>query len=193
METKQEQVSVWMPLKTFYSKELQVAELLREEGIECYLPMIYELQETNEKDHKCNHILVPAIHNLLFIKHVYNKSWCKRLVRDFPIPIYFLKRERVCDEYCIISDEEMQNFIRATDPSIQGTRFIDSKKLKDKKGVPVRIIKKGPLFGICGKFIRYGGRHYIAIEMNNSTALLKVNYTWCEEIKETSDENTRSK
>ena len=34
MEEKQEQPLVWMPIKTFYCKELRVAELLREEGIE---------------------------------------------------------------------------------------------------------------------------------------------------------------
>lgn len=39
----------------------------------------------------------------------------------------------------------MNNFMRATDPRIQGTRFIDPQKLKDKEGMPVRIIKKGPL------------------------------------------------
>lgn len=76
------------------------------------------------------------------------------------------------------------NFMRATDPRIQGTRFIDPQKLKDKEGMPVRIIKKGPLFGITGKLMRYGSRHYVAIEMPQSTALLKVSYTWCEFVSE---------
>lgn len=185
MEKKQKHSLVWIPLGTRFNKELQVADFLRQEGIEYYLPMTYELQETDDKEHRCDHVLVPAIHNLLFIRHEYNKHWCRKFVHSSFIPIYFFKRERESDEYCTISDKEMQNFIRATDPSIQGTRFIDSEKLKNKKGMPVRIVKKGPLFGITGKFIRYGGRHYIAIEMNNSTALLKVSYTWCEEIHET--------
>ena len=54
----------------------------------------------------------------------------------------------------------------------------------DKEGMPVRIIKKGPLFGITGKLMRYGSRHYVAIEMPQSTALLKVSYTWCEFVSE---------
>ena len=56
--------------------------------------------------------------------------------------------------------------------------------LQDKEGMPVRIIKKGPLFGITGKLMRYGSRHYVAIEMPQSTALLKVSYTWCEFVSE---------
>ena len=50
--------------------------------------------------------------------------------------------------------------------------------------MPVRIIKKGPLFGITGKLMRYGSRHYVAIEMPQSTTLLKVSYTWCEFVSE---------
>lgn len=184
MEKKQTHSSVWIPLGTCFNKELQVAEFLRQEGIEYYLPMTYELQDTGDKEHRCDHVLVPAIHNLLFIRHEYNKHWCRKFAHSSFMPIYFFKRERESDEYCTVSDEEMHNFIRATDPSIQGTRFIDSEKLKNKKGFPVRIVKKGPLFGITGKFIRYGGRHYIAIEISNSTVLLKVSYTWCEEITE---------
>lgn len=78
----------------------------------------------------------------------------------------------------------MQNFMHATSPDIQGTRFIDSEKLRGKHSVPVRVVRRGPLYGVTGKFLRYGGRHYIAIEIPQSTALLKVSYTWCETIED---------
>lgn len=83
-------------------------------------------------------------------------------------------------DFCTVSEQDMQNFMRATDPEIQGTRFIDSEKLRGKRSVPVRVVRRGPLYGVTGKFLRYGGRHYIAIEMPHSTALLKVSFTWCE-------------
>lgn len=40
-------------------------------------------------------------------------------------PTYFMRRGRESADYCIISNREMQNFMRATNPEIQGTRFID--------------------------------------------------------------------
>lgn len=46
----------------------------------------------------------------------------------------------------------------------------------------MRVVRKGPLFGMEGRFVRYGGRHYIAIQVSGSAALLKVSYTWCELI-----------
>ena len=69
-------------------------------------------------------------------------------------------------------------------PEIQGTRFIDPEKLKNKKNVRVRVVRKGLLFGMEGQFVRYGGRHYIAIQVSGSAALLRVSYTWCELIEE---------
>lgn len=48
----------------------------------------------------------------------------------------------------------------------------------------MRVVRKGPLFGMEGQFVRYGGRHYIAIQVSGSAALLKVSYTWCELIEE---------
>lgn len=182
MEGEKKYKNVWLPLQTVYCKELLVADFLREQNIEHYIPMMYELKDL--PDGSCEHILVPAIHNLLFVRHTYDKDWCYKLLEASPYPLYFLKRERNGREYCTISEKEMQNFMRATDPQIQGTRFIDPEKLKNKEGIPVRIIKKGPLYGITGNFVRYGGRHYIAIEMPQNTALLKVSFTWCEMITE---------
>lgn len=161
MKGEKEERRLWLPLQTIYNKELQVAEFLREQEIEYYIPMMYEARDLPSGE--CEHVLVPAIHNLLFIHREYDKDWCYKLLQTSPYPLYFLKKERDGREYCTISEKEMNNFMRATDPRIQGTRFIDPQKLKDKEGMPVRIIKKGPLFGITGKLMRYGSRHYVAI------------------------------
>lgn len=174
--------NVWMPLQTIYNKEMHVAGFLQQKNIEHYIPMTYELKEEKAEPDKCRRVLVPAVHNLLFIRCKYDEAWCRNLVKESPFPIYFLKRERSGNGYCTVSEPEMQNFIRATNPEIQGTRFIEPEKLKGKKGMPVRIIKPGPLFGVTGLFVRYGGKHYIAIQMPQSTTLLKVSYTWCEQV-----------
>ena len=182
---KQEDVTTeWMPLKTIYNKEMQVAAYLKEQHIEYYIPMSYQLKENPQEPGRCDRILVPAIHNLIFIHRSYDKNWCSQFQREIPCPVYFLKKERNGQEYCTISDKEMQNFIHATDSDIEGTRFIDPELLRAKKGEPVRVIKEGPLYGVTGKFLRYGNRHYVAIELSGTTALMKVSYTWCERINE---------
>lgn len=183
-EKEQAQTEAWIPVQTLYNKELLIADYLKKINLTYYLPMKYELRDNPEDSEMSIRTLVPAIHNLLFIRHSYNEEWCRKFSRECPYPVYFLKRERDGKGYCTVREKEMQNFMRAGNPDIQGTRFIDSEKLKGKKLTPVRIIKPGPLFGITGRFIRYGGKHYIAIQMYRSATLLKVSYTWCEEITE---------
>lgn len=182
MDLKNETTCEWIPVRTIYNKELSVAEYLKEQGIEYYIPMVYQLKENSKETERCDRILVPAVHNLIFIHHAYDKNWCSEFLRQIPYPVYFLKKERHSQEYCTISHAEMQNFIHATHPDIEGTRFIDPELIRAKKGELVRVIKEGPLYGITGKFIRYGNRHYVAIELNGSAALMKVSYTWCERI-----------
>lgn len=182
-----EKEPVWLPVQTVYNKELLVADYFKQQGLEHYIPMMYELRDTECSD-KCCHVLVPAIHNLIFVRHLYDANWCRQLVAQSPLPLYFLKKERHGTDYCTVSERDMQNFMRATDPEIQGTRFIDSEKLRGKRSVPVRVVRRGPLYGVTGKFLRYGGRHYIAIEMPQSTALLKVSFTWCELITEMNEQ-----
>lgn len=68
-----EKEQVWLPLQTVYNKELTVAAYLKEQGIEHYIPMTYELRDTG-REGECTHILVPAIHNLIFIHRPYDAN-----------------------------------------------------------------------------------------------------------------------
>ena len=63
-----EENPIWIPLQTTYCKELQVAEFLRDSEIPYYIPQTYELQDAKDGSGRCERILVPAIHNLLFIR-----------------------------------------------------------------------------------------------------------------------------
>ena len=139
-----EKEQVWLPLQTVYNKELTVAAYLKEQGIEHYIPMTYELRDTGHEG-ECTHILVPAIHNLIFIHCPYDANWCRQFASEAPLPVYFLKKERNGNDYCTVSERDMQNFMHATNPDIHGTRFIDSEKLRGKRSVPVRVVRRGPL------------------------------------------------
>ena len=131
---------------------------------------------------ECRRRLVPAIHNLVFIHHPYDRQWCIDFQRRSPVPFHYLKADREGSTFSVVPHYEMKAFMRACDPTIEGTRFIDPELLREKKRVRVRVFKPGPLFGLEGDFIRFGGRHYIAIRVSGSAALLKVSYTWCKEV-----------
>lgn len=86
---KKEQV--WLPLQTVYNKELLVGDYLKEQGIEYYIPMTYELRDMENSD-ECCRVLVPAIHNLLFVRHSYDNDWCRKFAVQAPLPLYFMKK-----------------------------------------------------------------------------------------------------
>lgn len=87
MKREKEERRLWLPLQTIYNKELQVAEFLREQEIEYYIPMMYEARDLPSGE--CEHVLVPAIHNLLFIHREYDKDWCYKLLQTPPLPALF--------------------------------------------------------------------------------------------------------
>lgn len=127
MKGEKEERRLWLPIQTIYNKELQVAEFLREQEIEYYIPMMYEARDLPSGE--CEHVLVPAIHNLLFIHREYDKDWCYKLLQTSPYPLYFLKRERNGREYCTISEKEMDNFMRHR-PTYSGHTFYRPTKTK---------------------------------------------------------------
>lgn len=85
-----EENPIWIPLQTTYCKELQVAEFLRDSEIPYYIPQTYELQDAKDGSERCERILVPAIHNLLFIRcSHYDREWCRRLQQSIPFSHVF--------------------------------------------------------------------------------------------------------
>lgn len=183
MMTDEPTATEWLPVRTLHNKELYLADFLLDEQIEYFLPFKYELVDAKTDGVECVRRLVPAIHNLVFIHHAYDRQWCIELMRRCPVEFYFFKRERAGLDYATISHREMEIFMRACDPRLTGTRFIDPELLREKKFTRVRVVKPGPLYGLEGDFIRFGGRHYIAVRVNGSAALLKVSWTWCEGIE----------
>ncbi len=172
----------WMPVRTFYNKELLLAGFLSDEHIEHFIPMAYELCDAGTDGVECRRCLVPAIHNLVFIHHPYDRQWCIDFQQRSPVAFHYLKNDREGTAFSVVPHREMEIFMRACDPAIEGTRFIDPRLLREKKRVRVRVVRPGILFGIEGDFVRFGGRHYIAIRVSGSAALLKVSYTWCKEV-----------
>ena len=94
------------------------SRLSQRAGIEHYIPMTYELRDTGHEG-ECSHVLVPAIHNLIFIHCPYDANWCRQFAAEAPLPVYFLKKERSGNDYCTVSERDMQNFMHATNPDIQ--------------------------------------------------------------------------
>lgn len=166
---------MWIPIKTTYHNELKIADFLTKEGLEWFIPMRYDAPDLAPQEVRIKAPLVPAIHNLLFIHHDYSAEWGQWLTQACQYPTFFFPKERTGKEKATITDREMQRFMQISNPDIAGTFFVTQELLKNKKPVWVQVTA-GPLKGFQGKFIRYGKRHYVMLEITGISALMCVRY-----------------
>ena len=62
----------WFPMRITYHREMKIKALLDEFGIENFLPMHWEVIETKTGGRK--RMLLPAIHNLIFVRRVFSDA-----------------------------------------------------------------------------------------------------------------------
>lgn len=65
MQTNASHTSKWYAIRVTYSREKKLKEFLDARGIENFLPMHYKLVKKKKKMIK---VMVPVVHNLLFVK-----------------------------------------------------------------------------------------------------------------------------
>ena len=173
---------MWLPIKTVYMNELKVENRLKEMQLETFIPKRYAAPDLTPAEERIKYPLVPAVHNLLFVKKDYDKAWCLALRKELEYPINFIKPNSSSNDYATIEDEEMTKFMSFCNPLICGTIYKTPEEIKLKAGELVRI-KKGEFEGIVGKFVRYQKHHYIAIETLGLCALLKIKFTEVEKVQ----------
>ena len=103
-----EEPSRWYVLNAIFGKELQTCQLLRQEEIECFVPMRYEMRRVKQKPVR---VLVPAVHNLVFVHAT--KAYLEDFKSRVPFTLYFMTRkEGVHRTLLTVPDGEMSAFIR---------------------------------------------------------------------------------
>lgn len=166
---------MWIPIRTLYMNELRMSKELTDMGLETFVPMRHDAPDLAPKDERASYPLVPAVHNLLFVRHDYDIDWCNSLRQKIKLPFSFIKRTRNGKDYATVDDLEMKVFMKVCDPMIVGTKFKSPDEISIKAGMMVRVAK-GELAGVTGKFVRYQKRHYIAVEISGLCALLSITY-----------------
>lgn len=142
----------WFAMSAPYSGELKAAEALRAMGIESYVPMRYEIIQKGAVKKK---LLVPAIHNLIFVHAPRTdvqaaKGKIRRLQyhtipsggRNVPI---------------VVPDKQMEDFMRVCGSTGAGAAIFAPGEVQIPEGARVRIIG-GELSGVEGRFVRLSGK-----------------------------------
>lgn len=139
----------WYAVRVTYSRELTFKGFLDEEKIENFIPMHYEYVVKNDRRVRK---LVPAVHNLVFIRSTRKRIDEIKTKPGMNIPIrYIMNRET--HQPIIIPDVQMRSFILVAGTYNEALVYLEPEELKLVKGTKVRIT--GGIFeGAVGEFVR---------------------------------------
>lgn len=170
---------VWYALQTFFQKEQQVADFLKENGFSPFIPMLY--REHVLPDGKKHRELAPAVHNLLFIRKEGTDMALRQLLAGCIYPVRILCHPHT-GKYYAIPDSQMTEFRAVCDPSYTGTIYSTREFAEARPGQPVRVIH-GMFKGLTGKLVRYKNRSFVVITLATLGVFVHIPKWYCEKIE----------
>lgn len=141
-QIKQTTKNPWYAVRTFNCQELKISDFLKERKKVHFVPMTYV---EKEKEGKTRKMLVPVVHNLVFLQKNESRKATLAMLKECDVPFSVL-----CDKEtkhpCEIPDKQMTEFRILCDPDFKDTLYITHEEAEAKPGKNVRIIT-GPLPG----------------------------------------------
>lgn len=175
-----EQKMVWYAVRTFNHKEGIISDFLTENQVSHFIPMIYtEKCKEGEKPRK---VLIPVVHNLLFIQKIMPETELMKLLQTCPVPMSVVKKQD-SNAYYEISDYEMREFRAICDPEYKDTRYVTSEEAEAKAGKLVRVIH-GPFKGQEGKLVRFGNDYFIVKTLVGIGVMLHISRWYCQILEQ---------
>lgn len=162
----------WFPMRVTYHREMKIKALLDELGIECFLPMHYELVETKTGGKK--RVLLPAIHNLIFVRSTQEFLTHLKMCRNEFAPMrYMMKRSHSTDaksEILQVPDAQMDNFMRVASVQDDRVMFLDNNEFIHKVGQRVKVID-GYFAGVEGVIKRINKNKRVVVQLEGVAAV----------------------
>lgn len=169
---------IWFAVRTFYCKEESVARYLSSHGIEYFIPQRFQEEVTLDGERKRK--LVPAVHNLLFIKLTISEKEMKDIITQCPISVSVIKNQET-KKYYQIPNDQMVEFRAICDPNYKDTLYVEQEIAEARVGEEVRVIR-GQFKGLKGKLVRYKNRSYVVIILAGLGVMVHIPKWYCRKL-----------
>lgn len=177
----------WYAVRTFNCLEQKVSHYLQKEGWTHFIPMTYtqevklfRTEQPEETDEKPRMILVPAVHNLLFIQKKDTQQELIKALSDCPMPVSIFRHpgdRRLCE----ISSREMLELRMLCDPQYKTTVFMTQGEAEAMVGKEVRVTN-GPFKGTIGRLVRKHKQYYFLKAFIGMGVMVRISRWYCEPI-----------
>mgnify|MGYP003548856566 FL=1 len=148
---------------------------LQSHGIEHFIPQRYQEEVTLSGERKRK--LVPAVHNLLFIKVTTSEKEIKDIITQCPISVSVFQNKET-KKYYQIPNEQMIEFRAICDPSYKDTLYVEQEVAEARVGEQV-LVTRGQFKGLKGKLIRYKNRSYVVIVLAGLGVMVHIPKWYC--------------
>lgn len=171
---------IWFAVRTFYCKEESVARYLSSHEIEHFIPQRYQEEVTLDGERKRK--LVPAVHNLLFIKSTISEKEMKDIISQCPVSVSVIKNQET-KKYHQIPNSQMVEFRAICDPNYKDTLYVEQEVAEARVGEEVRVVR-GQFTGLKGKLVRYKNRSYVVIVLAGLGVMIHIPKWYCRKLNE---------
>lgn len=168
---------VWYAIRTFHNQECHLAEFLNSYQFQTFIPMTIGAKTV---DGKPKRIMVPIVHNLVFLQKPLSDKDLVSILDLSRIP-YMIYKTKDSAHFSEISDREMTEFRTFCDPTFEDTRFVTQEEINAKIGRDIEIIH-GPLKGLRGKFVRYGNNYFVVKTLAGICVMVHISRWYCKFI-----------
>ena len=157
-------------MRVTYNRELKMKMYLDEIGIENYLPMRYCYVGKGRNRRK---MLVPAIHNIIFVKSSQRTITEHKMYDKNFAPMRYMMRHGAGDAADVImtvGERPMQNFMRVAEYVDCGMTYLQMNEYISSVGRRVRICE-GPFSGVEGVIKRINGNKHVVVQLEDIAAV----------------------
>ena len=155
-------------MRVTYRRELKLKAQFEALGIECFVPMRYELVDTDEGPRRQ---LVPAIHNLIFVRSTQEElTFLKMHRQEFEPLRYMMRPSEEGNVILRVPDREMENFLRVASIQDDSVMFLDYNDFISKVGRRVRV-NEGHFAGVEGVIKRIRKNKHVVVQIEGVAAV----------------------
>ena len=133
--------------------------------------------EKQLRDGKTKRMLVPVVHNLIFLKKDVGQKQMLKFLSDAPVPVHIFRKEDTTECY-EISDREMVEFRLLCDPNFDGTMYVTKEEADARPGKEVLVIH-GTFAGITGKLHRMNKEYYFIKTVAGLGVMVRIPRCFC--------------
>ena len=171
--------TTWYAIRTFNCQEKRVSHFLTEKDCIHFIPMAITQSEAKEGETP-KRILVPAIHNLLFVQKKEDSQQTFQILKECPVPISIFRNPGE-ERFCEIPAREMMEIQMLCDPQFNTSVYMTQAEAEGMIGKEVRVTS-GPFKGSIGKLVRKDKQYYFLKIVTGLGVMVRISRWYCKPL-----------